>query len=403
MPMGYFSKEKVNTGRQLEIDMLKAFCIVCMIFDHVFEELAEEPAGPFVFFDYTSTFIGAAAFMICMGIGMRYSKHKEPGDFVKRGLGLLTIGQLLNIVRSALPTLISYWVTGEDYFLSNSMLIIQADILSFAGIAFIFLALLKKLHIPDAAILALGFAMNILTYILYLNVSSPDSFLVSQLLGFFVVTDAESFFTLGSYFVFVAVGYYIGGLYPRIKDKDGLANKTLLVCVPVCAVYYAVRMTVNIPFLPEFNTNEQYVLNPGTDAVATCMVSLILLALFYKLTPFLSENVMKVVKHLSVHINEYYCISYMFIMPVLAVILALFGTRIPGWVIPSAYGVVIIVCCYFIIEYNDRYFRFHIVTLQGKSKTAVYTAIWLTTFIIVAYVYPRITEYATFWNDYLLP
>ncbi len=401
--MGYFSKENVNTGRQLEIDMLRAFCIVCMIFDHVYEELAEELVGAYVFFDFASTFIGAAAFMICMGIGMRYSKHKEPGDLVKRGLELLTIGQLLNIVRSSLPSLIAYWITGKDYFLSNSMLVIQADILSFAGLAFIFLALLKRLRIPDTAILALGFAMNILTYILYLNVSSPDSFLVSQLLGYFVVTDAESFFTLGSYFIFVAVGYYIGGLYPRIKDKDGLANKVLLVCVPVCAVYYAVRMTVDISFLPEFNENEQYVLNPATDAIATCMVSFILLALFHKLTPFLSEKLKNVVKHLSVHINEYYCISYMFTILAMMAALVLFGTRISGWIIHFAYGIVIIVCCYFIIEYNDNHFRFHIVTLQGKSRIIVYTAIWLTTSIIVTYVYPRITEYATFWNDYLLP
>ena len=401
--MDYFSKEKVNTGRQLEVDMLKAFCIVCMIFDHVYEELAQEPAGPYVFFDYTSIFIGAAAFMLCMGIGMRYSRQQEPGDFVKRGLELLTIGQLLNIVRGALPSLIAYWVTGRGYFLSNSMLVIQADILSFAGIAFIFLALLKRLCLTDAAIPVLGLIMNILTYMLYLNIGSPDSFLVSQLLGYFVMTEAESFFTLGSYFVFVAAGYYIGGLYPRIRDKDGLANRVLMVCIPFCAIYYAVRMTVDIPFLPEFNTEEQYILTPGSDAVATCMVSLILLALFYKLLPYMSEKLMYVIKHLSVHINDYYCISYMFIIPVLTVMLVIFEARMPGWVIPFIYGIFVTVCCYFIIELNDSTLHLHFVTLKGTARLVTYSAIWALTFIIVAYVYPRITEYATFHNGYLLP
>lgn len=37
--MSLLAKEKVNQGRQPEIDLLKALCIIGMIFNHVFEDL----------------------------------------------------------------------------------------------------------------------------------------------------------------------------------------------------------------------------------------------------------------------------------------------------------------------------------------------------------------------------
>ncbi len=67
----YFSDEKVNTGRQPELDLLKALCVVGMIFVHVFLDLGDH-VMPGVVDDYLTEFFGAATFMICMGIGMRY-------------------------------------------------------------------------------------------------------------------------------------------------------------------------------------------------------------------------------------------------------------------------------------------------------------------------------------------
>ena len=283
--MRYFAKESVNKGRQPELDWLKAVCILMMIMLHVYDDCGSEPGGPlYGFFDYACTFLGAAAFMICMGVGMRYSRKQNAKSYVLRGFEILTVGQFLNLLRNALPNLIAWWATGKNIFIAHSLLVLQADILTFAGLAFLLIAFLKQLKASDGCILAVGMAMNVLALPIHHYLKLPENYLAGQFLGFFVLTDQAAFFPLMSYFVFVAFGYYIGSLYPRIADKRALSNRVLLVCVPVVVIYYALRINVPFPLLPEFNSQEQYIMNPATDAVATCMVSLIALAAFSRLS-----------------------------------------------------------------------------------------------------------------------
>ena len=47
------------------------------------------------------TLFGAAAFMICMGTGFEYTRHKdEPTFFIKRGIKIFILGYILNLIRS---------------------------------------------------------------------------------------------------------------------------------------------------------------------------------------------------------------------------------------------------------------------------------------------------------------
>ena len=109
--MNIFSKEMCNLGRQSEIDCLKAFCIIPMILLHTFEEFAEDPNIVWTVLDIIEGFSGAAAFMICMGLGSKYSRHTSPRDYLVRGLEILTTGQLLNLLRDAIPNLLDILVT----------------------------------------------------------------------------------------------------------------------------------------------------------------------------------------------------------------------------------------------------------------------------------------------------
>ena len=98
--MKYLADEKVNTGRQPEIDMTKAVIIILMIVVHSFQGFLQN-SGFLTNAIYNTGYInGAAAFMICMGIGMRYSRRQDPKDTALRGIALLTVGQLLNLLRT---------------------------------------------------------------------------------------------------------------------------------------------------------------------------------------------------------------------------------------------------------------------------------------------------------------
>ena len=400
--MKYLATEKVNRGRQPEIDCLKAFCIVFMILLHAYEECAEEPGGFYNVLVGIEALTGAGAFMICMGLGMRYSRRQSPKDDLTRGFVLLTVSQLLNLLRDSLPSLIAYCGTGKQIFMATALLIVQTDILTFAGFAFLLIALLRHLKLSDGVILGLGFGMNVAAFALSGVFRTTGNYLLDQLLGFFLVTDAEAYFPLGCYFVFVAFGYALGGLYPRIKDKDALSTRVLLVCGPIAAVYYALRFTVPFPLLPDFFSIERYVMTPATDAVALCLMTLCVLSLFHKLLRLGGGEPPRFVKHLSGHINQYYCVSYVFFTPVGTLLLALRDELLPGTWLPLLYGLLVLAACYFIIEWNDKRLHFGIANLKGRKRTVVYAAIWIATLAIIVYVYPQVEEYATVWNDYLL-
>ena len=407
----FFSDSKVNTGRQQELDLLKALCVVGMIFVHVLLDLGKK-VMPGVVDDYLTEFFGGATFMISMGIGMCYMRRQTPSSYLIRGFGLLTIGQFLNILRNCLPNLIGYWVTGRQFFISNSLLIIQADILTFAGLSLLLMSLFRKLRFSNGAILGVGVLMSLIALVMWRTLPAPyswsvkpthDSYLVSQLLAFFVITNAESYFPLFCYFVFVAFGYFIGDYYPRIRDKDALTNRIMAVCFPLAALYYVCRFTMKMSFLPELGSDLQYSMKPTPDAIATCLFTLGFLALLYKFVKLIGGKLPGFVTHFSTNINSYYCLSYLFILPVQTVLIALTGHLFPGKVIPLVYSFFVIFACYALIELNDRYWHIHFVTLKGAKMIVFTVTVWIATVAIIVYAYPRITEFANIWNEYLLP
>ena len=407
----FFSDRKVNAGRQQELDLLKALCVVGMIFVHVLLDLGKK-VMPGVVDDYLTEFFGGATFMISMGIGMCYMRRQTPSSYLIRGFGLLTIGQFLNILRNCLPNLIGYWVTGRQFFISNSLLILQADILTFAGLSFLLMALFKRLRLKNGAILLISVVMSLIALFMWRALPAPyswsvkpthDSYLVSQILAFFVITNAESYFPLFCYFVFVAFGYFIGGYYPRIRDKDALANRIMAVCFPLAAIYYVCRFTMKMSFLPELGSDLQYSMKPTPDAIATCLFTLGILALLYKFVKLIGGRLPGFVTHFSTNINSYYCLSYLFILPVQTVLIALTGQLFPGKIIPIVYSFFVVFACYALIELNERYWHIHFVTLKGAKMIVFTVSVWIATAAIIVYAYPRITEFANIWNEYLLP
>ncbi len=398
----YFSEERVNTGRQPEIDLLKALCVIGMIFTHVLLDLRND-ALPGEFDAYVTHFFGANTFMICMGIGMCYTRDQSPRGYFIRGFALLTIGQFLNIVRNAIPNLIAYWLVGGQFFIANSFLVLQSDILSFAGLAFFLMGLLKKLDLKAGHILAIGVLLNLIALILWHGMESPDNYFVSQLLAYFVITDAEAYFPLLCYFIFPALGYFIGSYYPHIKDKDGLANRVMLICFPLTVVYYFFRFTREWSYLPEVGGDLQYNMQPTPDAIFISIFTLGFIALLYKIVKAAGGRLPKVIMHFSANINSYYCIHYMFVLPLQTILIAVTGELMDGVLVPFLYGCLVTFLCYWIITLNDKYWHIHFTTLKGTGRIVFVAAVWIATIAIAAYAYPRIDEFANIWNEYLIP
>ena len=101
--------EKINAGRQFEVDCVKFFAIPFMVCIHFYEQFGAYDfvnVIPNTMFQNMIEFVGgplaAPIFMFCMGIGMIYTKHSFASDFKRRGVKLLTIGYALNFFRQTL-------------------------------------------------------------------------------------------------------------------------------------------------------------------------------------------------------------------------------------------------------------------------------------------------------------
>lgn len=399
---GIFSKEKVNMGHQCEIDYLKALGIFLMVETHYYDEFSPGYFSEIIYF--LSFILGAAGFMLLMGIGMQYSRYHAPKNYIARGIGLLTMGQLLNLLRDCLPNLLAYWTTGKNVFISRALQVIEADILPFAGLSFFLLAFMKTLKLSSSTILIISLIMNIAAYPLFNIMESPKNFLLSQFLGFFVLTDAESFFPLCSYFVFVAFGYWLGDLYQHMTNKDKFYNLVLIICLPLVTIYYYFRSHYDIPYLPEYFSDEHYCLCPGPDAIASCMTNLIALALFYKLDEMLGGKTPEFVTHAGKNLNQYYIISCMIIFHSCIYIIATKGEHAPKEVkAPTFFSLMVIVICRITIDMNDKYIGFTITKLKKPKQNIVFALVWILSIISVIYIYPKVEVYSTFWNNYQKP
>ena len=84
-----FSHEAINTSRQWELDLARAFLIFCLGLVHVTIECTTDEglcSGiPYLFDSIIGGPLGAPMFMFVMGVGLSYTIRNTPKDHFIRG------------------------------------------------------------------------------------------------------------------------------------------------------------------------------------------------------------------------------------------------------------------------------------------------------------------------------
>ena len=395
-----FSKENVNLGYQPEIDYHKTIVVFLMGISHVYSYYSIGYFGDIIYL--LSLLSGAGGNMILMGIGMKYSRRHELKNYVSRAMILLTMGQCVNLIKFALPNLLAWFITRDKLFISRTMLVLQTEIFSFAGIALLFLTLMKKMELSDKYILIISIIMNNCAFILYKIMKSPDNYLISQFLGYFVfTTNTETLFPLCSYFMYVAFGYWLGGIYQKISNKDKFYNLILTFCLPIATLYYYFRSQYDFPILPKFITIELYSLNAGPDGIANCLSNLSFLAIFYKIDKMLKGKTPEFIKHTGKNFTQYYIITFVITMHMYTFLKVTRGEKSTYEIkYPTLFAFLVLIISRILIDMNNKYIHFTITTLKDPMRKIVFALIWIMTISIVIYAYPKVEVYTTMWNDY---
>ena len=306
---GVFSKDEVNTGRQIELDIAKGFAILFMVWGHTLETFGAESG---LSYEIVENFLGgpfaAPVFMVCMGIGMRYGRKTSAKDFARRGIGLLLTGLILNVFRYVLPMLTAYALSGEKLYLNTFTFLFGVDILEFAGLAFLFFALAKKLKWKDRTLLVIAAAASVMGALLKWTVTG--NMYIDQFTGYLWGNDdAQTYFPFLNWIIFPVFGYLLAKMLRHLADKKTFYRKVSTVCGAVGLGYLILAYIFQFPFGMYGETGYYYFLGP-IDTIAVLMLVLGIFGLDYLLLPLRDTLPMRALRDMSKNINTVYCIQW---------------------------------------------------------------------------------------------
>lgn len=243
----YISKEEVNSGRQKEFDYAKMVAIIFMVLIHVWEELTKinldvMPEG-FMhnMLQFCAGPLAAPMFMFSMGVGMMYSSHTTPKELFRRGVNLFITAYLLNFFRGGLAYIL-YAIYKKSFSLNMFLyLTLNGDILQFAGLSFMLVALLKKLKLHVLHMTGIAFMMQIAG--VYLGRLFATEGNVVFFLGlFFKVPKMD--FPLLQWFIYPCAGMLYANYLKHINNKDAFYKIIFGVC-SVILISYGISLHFN--------------------------------------------------------------------------------------------------------------------------------------------------------------
>ncbi len=313
---GIFYSFPINSGRQTELDLARAVVIFFLAFIHITIECSTDEALcggiPYLFDTVIGGSFSAPLYMFVMGVGMFYAKKPH---FI-RGIRLLGLSYVLNICRYLIPSLIGYGITGETekYIQPLIYKVLGNDILTFAGIAMMLIALLISIKTPRWLMMILAFSSSALGTLL--NGVDVGNDFGNIFLGYLIGTEDAagnvlSDFPLLNWLIFPLVGYLFGSVLVKVKDK----KRFYLMLSPVCAIYtisyyiYGIKNEVGM-----FGEGQNcYYHMIFRDAFASLTLIFGLIGIYYFISLILPKWIMKLAGGISKNITMVYCIHWVIV------------------------------------------------------------------------------------------
>lgn len=240
--------------RLIELDIAKGFAVIFMILVHVSEmfycqaENGNDLAARII--EFLGSPPTAPVFMVSLGAGIVYSRHQKPEQLARRGLKLLAISYIYNVIVYTLPYVFAYFLRGHDRetleFASTQIL--SVDILQFAGFAFLFMALAIKLHMKDWQLISCAVIFSCLGKLLESTVKIKGM-IPAQLLGSLWRSYFTADFPFFSWIFFPIAGYVMArSIWPKYQNKNIYYGITAMIGLVSYLVLSAIAYYAGISF-----------------------------------------------------------------------------------------------------------------------------------------------------------
>ena len=330
-----FSKERVNGGRQIELDLAKCLAIIFMIFLHCYmyaSGFANSISVPLqrVVSQLLGRPFAAPVFMFAMGVGMVYSKNQEPVYLIKRGIKLMLLGVVVNVGEWILPHFLAGKLLGDwDMIpIAGGLLLFCVDILAFAGMAMILIGVLKKLKLASWHIVIVAVVLSVIgSLVRFHNFGSEIWNLITAYFVGSLRDNGTSFtsFPLFNWFIFPAVGMLFGEWYIRCNSK-----KKLLCLWPLALAgslaYFIIPWSAKDGYLCSGDVHYYYYMTT-LDALVCLICIYGVIGLCYFVSLILPKAVKGFVSKTSGNLNAIYVIQW-FLIPITFILIYYFNRNV---------------------------------------------------------------------------
>jgi len=364
-----FSNQPSNSGRQYALDYAKALAVACMVICHTIMYMSSGYSNETMFFFADEVLGGptvAPLFMVCLGVGICYSKRTTPIYLFKRGLILLGGGYLLNVARGGALAIVAGLLLGwspeenglgldlaELSFFSNMIV----DILQFAGMAFLFFSLALKIKMSNWILAICAVLFHIIGHCCE-GLDLGNAYLTA-LAGLIFPTgpkadaDCVACFPFLLWAIYPIVGYLFGQLLLRLCNLNRFYSYCLIASGIISATYILL-----ICILGPHPFSDGYYWHTLPNAFFYLVLDLFVVSVFHHVGPKLPDSACRYLRYLSRNVTRIYCVSWCLIIW----ISQLYKLSIDENGIPSIYsyivGFMILVASCFVEKYSRDKGRF---------------------------------------------
>lgn len=294
--------QEVNVGRQRELDLVKGFLMIMIVFIHSFQtiagaEAAESSVHKIMFALFIPT--GACLYLFTMGFGSAFTRHSQPKDMVKNGVKLLFYQGLSNLCYVAIMTIcfnIRNSITGEAagsrelYNANLYSMLTFVNIFFIAGMCYLVLAIYRKLNVKLSGYIISTVIVGIISPFTGLLVS--DNPALNWILDMTFGGKGETSFCFFPYLSYVFLGYVFGKVIRRVpeNEKGNFYKKSGVVCGTVAVVWFICCIVLHPGIEGFFNYMIGQYRVPGLAKVTGSFCSIILVfAIAFWIMPIMEK------------------------------------------------------------------------------------------------------------------
>lgn len=295
-------EQEVNVGRQRELDLVKGFLMIMIVFIHSFQtiagaEAAESSVHKIMFALFMPT--GACLYLFTMGFGSAFTRHSQPKDMVKNGVKLLFYQGLSNLCYAAIMTIcfnIRNSITGEAagsrelYNANLYSMLTFVNIFFIAGMCYLVLAIYRKLNVKLSGYIISAVIVGIISPFTGLLVS--DNPALNWILDMTFGGKGETSFCFFPYLSYVFLGYVFGKVIRRVpeNEKGNFYKKSGVVCGTVAVVWFIYCIVLHPGIEGFFNYMIGQYRVPGLAKVTGSFCSIILVfAIAFWIMPIMEK------------------------------------------------------------------------------------------------------------------